>query len=154
MQATKVHNKFIINLLHKPNDMLTIDCTLQFHTAVLFSCSLHSCKHLALCVWVFVYVLAGRTLFGQKLTEPANGNFQLCLRKQVRSWITALQLATYWTDAKKTFATKMGKEKKKKNNRYCKTLCVNTQAQNIAKIFKNICILTTFIQPEHCLKHF
>ena len=33
--------------------------------------------------------------------QPTNGDFQMCWRKPVRSWIPAFQLATYWTDAEK-----------------------------------------------------
>ena len=42
------------------------------------------------------------------------------------------------------FVRKMGKEKKKKNNRYCKALCVNIQTQKFTIIFENICILVIF----------
>ena len=66
---------------------------------------LHSSMHLACVFLVFVYVWAGHTHFGQKLTESTNENFQVCPRKQVWSWIHALQLATYWTEAVKTFAS-------------------------------------------------
>ena len=37
---------------------------------------------------------------------------------------------------------------KKKDNRSCKALCVNTQTQKCAKIFKNICIIITSIQTK------
>ena len=41
--------------------------------------------------------------------------------------------------------------KKEKNCRCCKELCANKQTQKIAKMFEKICILITFIQPEHFL---
>ena len=78
--------------------MLTINCISHFHTAVFLSCSLHDCMHLAC---VFVYIWAGRTHFGQILTESTNENFYVRPRKQVESWIPALQLATYWLEEEK-----------------------------------------------------
>ena len=80
-----------------------VDFILHAHTTVLLSCSLiHDC---ILRVCLNVYVWAGCTHFGQALTESTSGNFYVCPRKQVRSWIHTLQLATYWIDAKKTFSS-------------------------------------------------
>ena len=50
--------------------------------------------------------------------------------------------------------SKYGKKNKNKNNRCCKALCVNMQAQKFAKIFKNCFTAMTFIQPEHFLNQF
>ena len=58
--------------------------------------------HLA---YVFVCLCLCRTHFEQKLTESTNENFQVCLRKQVQSWIFALQIAAYCTEAEETFAS-------------------------------------------------
>lgn len=60
----------------------------------------------------------------------------MCPRKQVRSGIPALELATYSTDAGKKlnlFVQKM--DKKKKNDTCCKALSVNTKTHKFAKIF-------------------
>ena len=95
---------FIINSLHKLDDTLTFDCILYFRNALLLSCSVHSCMHLA-CVWMSVYAWAGRTHFKQKLAEFTNINFWVCPRKQVRSLIPTFQLTIYWTNAAKTFAS-------------------------------------------------
>lgn len=43
---------------------------------------------------------------------------------------------------------------KNENSRCCEELCVNTQAQKFLKIFENIYILITFVQPEHFLNCF
>ena len=109
----------MINPLHKPDDTFTIDCSLHFHTAILFSCLLHSCMHLACVFEGFVYVWAGRTHFIQKLTESTNGDFQVRPRKKVRFWITALQPATHWTKAKKIFVSS---SKKWMRNNCCDAL--------------------------------
>ena len=52
------------------------------------------------------------------------------------------------------FVQRVGKRKKKKDNRCCKALYLNTQAQKLAKVFENICILITFIQPKYFLNWF
>ena len=45
------------NPLHKPDDALTIDCILHFHTAVLLSCLLHSaCIFEATCEGILIFV--------------------------------------------------------------------------------------------------
>ena len=52
--------------MHKPDDILAIDCTLDFNTAVLLSCSIHSCMYLA-CVFECFFIFDLQHTFWTKI---------------------------------------------------------------------------------------
>ena len=92
------------NPLHKPDDTLSFDCALHFYTVFLHSYSLNKCMHLP-CVFECLFMFELPHAFWTKINKICKREFSVCLTKQVQSWISALQLATYWTNARKTFAS-------------------------------------------------
>ena len=64
----------------------------------------------------------------------------MCLKKQVRSWIPAVQPATYRTDEEKTFASSSKKwvRERKKNIACCKPLCINTVCKILQRFLKTV----------------
>ena len=126
---------------------------IAFFIFTLLSCSIARC--IAACivrgclgVFVFFYVWAGRTLFFTK-TESTNRNFQVCSRKQVRSWILILQLAISWTDVGKIFAS-LSKNWFRKRMGIAKHNMLTRKRKNLQRFLKTSVFLT-FIQSDRFL---
>ena len=140
--------------MYKPDDTLIIDCILQIHTAVLVSCLLHSCMHLA-CVFKYLFIYAFWTkidrIYKHKFSGVSNETSPI-----LDSCASTSNTLNRGGKILRQFVQKMVEKNDKKNDRCCKASCVNTQTQKFVKIFENVCILimTPKIRRLTSLHHF
>ena len=130
-----------------------------FFTSILLSCSvvcymatyiLRTCLSICLYLcWPHTFATKINRIYKQKFSDVSKGTSPIL---SPRTWSS--DILNRRGKNLHQFVQKIGKNKKKKNNRCCKALCVNIQTQKFTKIFKSTCILITFIQPKHVLNWF
>ena len=123
----------------------TFQIGLRFKTGS--SSLLVSCKCALTCVFecLFMFELAARILDKWEFSGVSEETIPILDSNKSTSNILNRCRINFVSSPKKWM------RKSKKNKRCCKALCVNTQTEKLAKIFENIYILITFVQPEHFL---
>ena len=139
--------------MHKPDDALTSDCILHFHTAVLLLFLLYSCTHLG-CVFDSS-CLRWPHAFWPKINEIYKREI-LGVSKETGPVLDPSTLATNILNRCRKkfrqFVWKMSEKKKKKKKSVVKRYSLTRKRKSSQKISENFCIIITFLQPEHFLK--